>query len=605
MRGLVNATVDDYSCVIILITKRAQDIAKLDIAKLDTTKVEQGVKMQMRPRLRQSLSIIVCLFLLFSVFISLSDAQAQQRRRGADAAPAKARLVVAITIDQFRFDYLRRFEDLYGEGGFKRLLKGGAVFTQANYIHVPTVTACGHATFLTGTTPAYNGIIGNDWYDRETGTRVTSVTDRSVKGLGSRDGAGGASPVRLIGTTVGDEMKLASGGVAKVVGVSIKDRGAILPAGKRPDGAYWYNAATGNLISSTYYFNDLPEWVKAFNRDQRPDRFFGKRWEKLLPEAAYQRSGPDDAAFEKSPVGNKFPYTITGGEEAPGPRFYSLFQSTPFANDYLVDFAKAAIEGEKLGTDDVADLLAISFSSNDMVGHNYGPYSHEVQDISLRTDRALAELFSYLDRRIGLDRTIIVLTADHGVGPAPEQVEAMGYGGRLEAKELREAVETALDQRFGQEKWVLADTNYNVYLDEKVVEKLKLSIEEVENVAAQALLGKRGIAECFTRSQILSGRLPQTMVATRVASGYNPHRNGNLVIVVEPFYLIGEGAVASHGTPYGYDAHVPVLFHGMGIVAGEYHQDCSPADIAPTLAALLKIEPPSNSIGRVLAEAIK
>ncbi|QQS45124.1 MAG: alkaline phosphatase family protein [Acidobacteriota bacterium] len=561
--------------------------------------------MHKSPRLRQRLSLIIGLFLLISTFITNSDAQDRRRGAGAAGQESKVRLVVAITIDQFRFDFLRRFEDQFGEGGFRRLLKGGAVFTRANYIHVPTVTACGHATFLTGTTPAYNGIIGNEWYDRETGTRVSNVGDRNVKGLGSRDGAGGASPARLIGTTVGDEMKLASGGAAKVIGVSIKDRGAILPAGKRPDGAYWFNAATGNLISSTYYFSDLPEWVREFNRSQRPDRFFGKRWEKLLPEAAYQRSGPDDVAYEKSPLGNKFPFTITGGEEAPGPRFYSLFQATPFANDYLVDFAKAAIEAEKLGTDEVTDLLAISFSSNDILGHAYGPYSHEVHDMTLRTDRTLAELFNYLDRRIGLDRTIIVLTADHGVGPAPEQVEAMGYGGRIEAKKLLDAVETALDERFGQEKWILADVNYNVYLDESVIEKHKLSIEEVEEFAAQVLRRQPGIAECFTRSKILSGRLPKTVVAARVANGYHPQRNGNLVVVVQPFYLIGEGAVASHGTPYGYDAHVPVIFYGRGITAGEYHQDCSPADIAPTLATLLKVEPPSNAVGRVLAEALK
>lgn len=557
----------------------------------------------MRKSPRFGLSLL-CFLILLITFTSVSDAQ--QRRRISDATQsARVRLVVAITIDQFRFDYLRRFEDQFGEGGFRRLLKGGAVFTRANYSHVPTVTACGHATFLTGTTPAYNGVVGNDWFDRETGTRVTSVTDRSVKGLGSRDGAGGASPARLIGSTLGDEMKLASAGAAKVVGVSIKDRSAILPAGKRPDGAYWFNAASGNLISSSWYFSDLPEWVKAFNRDLRPDRFFGKRWEKLLPEAAYLRSGPDDAGYEKSPLGNKFPYTLTGGEEAPGPRFYNLFQATPFANDYLVDFAKAAIEGEKLGADEIADLLTISFSSNDLVGHAYGPNSHEVHDITLRTDRSLAELFSYLDRRIGLDRTLIVVTADHGVGPAPEQVEALGYGGRIEARDLREAVETTLDERFGQEKWVLADVNYNVYFDESVISRLKLTTEEVENVAALALMKRKGISEVFTRTQILSGDLPRTVTAQRVVNGYHPQRNGNLVIVTQPFFLIGEGAVASHGTPYGYDTHVPVIFLGSGVAAGEYHQDCSPADIAPTLAALLRVEPPSNSIGRVLAEALK
>ncbi len=558
--------------------------------------------------LRRQIVISLCVILMVMSLASDSMVVGQQRRRAARVSRAesrKPRLVIGIVIDQFRYDYLTRFESLFGEGGFKRLMEGGAVFTNANYLHVPTYTACGHATFMSGTGPSSNGIIGNEWYDRETGRRVTSVSDSKVKLLGGKEGASGMSPARLIGSTIGDELKLASIGQSKVVGVSLKDRSAILPAGKHPNGAYWFDSATGNLVSSTYYFSDLPEWVKQFNREQRPDRFFGKRWEKLLPEASYQLSTADDAAYERSAPGNKFPYTITGGEQSPGPRFYSQFEISPFGNDYLADFAKAAIENEGLGADDVVDLLTVSFSSNDLVGHFYGPYSQEVEDVTLRTDRTLADLFNYIDRKIGLDRTIIVLTADHGVAPVPEQVLAMGYGGRIEPRAVTDAVQNALNQRYGEEKWILAFANGNVYLDEAAIARRKLDLTEVERAAAEAVLRLGSIADCLTRTQLISGHYPRTKIERSVANGFHPQRNGNLVVVPLPFFFIGEGVTTTHGTPYSYDTHVPVIFFGAGIAAGHYQVVSSPADIAPTLASLLKIETPSNSTGNILIDGIK
>jgi predicted AlkP superfamily pyrophosphatase or phosphodiesterase len=558
-------------------------------------------------RLRYQLAFIFCLIFTLTNFFPVFTSIAQQRRSAANSAsaPKHVRLVVGIVIDQFRYDYLTRFADQFGEGGFKRLLDGGAVFTNANYIHVPTYTACGHATFMSGSTPAMDGIIGNEWWDRESGKRITSVTDNKVKLVGGREGAAGMSPSRMLGSTIGDELKLASAGQSKVIGVSLKDRSAILPAGKRPNGAYWYDLNTGNLVSSTYYFNELPEWVKKFNAQMRPDRFFGKKWEKLLPEPAYQRSTADEMPYEKFSAGNKFPYTITGGEEGPGPGFYTQFQYTPFANDYLVDFAKAAIESEQLGADDVTDLLTISFSSNDLVGHIYGPYSQEVQDITLRTDRSLAELFNYLDRKIGSDRFVVALTADHGVAPVPAHAKDYGLGGIVDPKIVREAVQNALNKNFGEEKWILDYINGNYYFDEAAIERRKLNVEDVERVASQAVMKVPGIAECFTRSQILSGRLPQNKIARGVANGFHPQRNGNLVVVPQPFFFIAEGVTTTHGTPYIYDTHVPVIFYGAGVAAGSYSSVSSPADIAPTLASMLKLEIPSNSVGQILREAIK
>jgi predicted AlkP superfamily pyrophosphatase or phosphodiesterase len=520
---------------------------------------KQGERRQKREKYLRFFVALFCLFCLPLTSIG------QQRQNSI----TKPRLVVAIVIDQFRYDYLTRFESSFGEGGFKRLLKKGAVFVNANYLHSPTVTACGHATFMTGTIPALDGIIGNEWFERDTGTRVTSVSDSSVKLLGAGQGLSGMSPHRLLSSTIGDEMKLASSGTAKVIGISYKDRAAILPSGKHPDAAFWFDAKSGVFVSSTYYFPALPAWVDKFNRDQRPDRY--------LPVV---------------------------GDDSPAQHSYDKFEATPFANDHLVDFARAAIENEKLGADDTTDLLTISFSANDLIGHAYGPYSKEVAEVTVHTDKVLANLFNYLDQKVGADRVLIALTADHGVAPVPEEVRALGLGGRLDAKAVTESIETALDRKFENEKWIVSAVNSNVYFDESMIERRKLSREEVETVACQAVLKIAGIGGCFTRTQIISGALPQTAVARSVTNGFNPQRNGNIVIVPQPFYIFGEGSGTTHGTPYSYDTHVPLIFYGAGILPGVYYSACSPADIAPTLSALLKIEIPSNSIGRILSEAI-
>jgi arylsulfatase A-like enzyme len=328
-------------------------------------------------------------------------------------------------------------------------------------------------------------------------------------------------------------------------------------------------------------------------------------WERLLPETAYQRSEPDDAPYRKPHAGMRFPYTLNGGEEKPGAKFYNQFEASPFANDHLVNFAKAAIESEQLGADDTPDLLTISFSSNDLVGHSFGPYSQEVQDITLRTDRALAELFSYLDRKIGFDHVLVALTADHGVAPVPEQVRALGYGGRVEAKQATDAVTAALNQRYGDDKWILTFVNGNIYFDESVISRRKLDLEEVETVASQAVMKIHGIAAAVTGTQIMAGRLPNTPIAASIANGYFPTRNGNLIIVPRPFYLFGEGVTATHGTPYSYDTHVPVILFGPGVTAGRYPGVTSPADIAPTLSWMLRVEKPSNAVGRILTEALR
>lgn len=549
-------------------------------------------------RFRLPLAILLS-FLLVVAPLSLN---AQTKR---PTAP-KIKLVLGIVIDQFRYDYLTRFEDQFGEGGFKRFLHGGAVFTNAHYPYTPTVTACGHAVFMSGSAPSENGIIANEWWDRETGKKVTSVSDPNTKLLGGKEGTG-SSPHRYLASTIGDQLKIITAGQAKVIGVSLKDRAAILPAGHHPNGAYWYDAATGKIVSSSYYFTDLPAWVKKFNQDNSADKYFGRKWEKLLPEAAYARSLPDDSSFEKWKYGKTFPYVITGGETKPGVKFYDQFEATPYANEMLVNLAEAAIENEQLGADDIPDLLTVSFSANDILGHAVGPNSPEVQDMTLRTDRILADFLAYIDKRVGLQNTLIAFTADHGVAPVPEHAQSLGLGGRMETKEVIDTINNALSKRFGEEKWVAAFTYGNVFLEYAALEHRRASLTEAQNIASDAVKKIKGIAESFTRADIVNGRLPRTRVANSVALGFNTERNGDLVLVPKPFWVFGEASpsATTHGTPYSYDTHVPVMFYGAGIKAGSFTTPSSPLDIAPTLAAILKIEQPSNVVGKILSEALK
>lgn len=554
---------------------------------------------------RRKFAVLLCFIILFATAGPGTVTDAQRRVRNNNK-PRKVRLVLGIAIDQFRYDYLTRFGDLFESGGFNRLLNDGAVFTNANYIYIPTVTAPGHATFMTGSIPALNGIVGNDWFDRAAGKIITSINDSSVKVLGG-EGEEPASPSRLIGSTVGDELRLSNNGQSRVVGIAFKDRSAVLPAGKRPNGAYWFDSILGTFVSSTYYFPDLPGWVKEFNQKNRPDKkYYGAQWDRLLPDAAYQRSLPDDSPFEKSPRGNKFPHIIDSKEPTPGKQFYENFEESPFANDYTLAFAKAAIEGEKLGQDDFPDLLTVSFSANDKVGHSFGPYSQEVEDMTVRTDRVLSDLFSYIDQKVGLANTIIVLTADHGVAPVPEHSKAIGLGGgRFASRALTAVIQAGLDKRFGTAAWIRATVNSNVYLDYDLIERQKVNRQEIERAGCEAALTFPAVGKCFTRTQLLFGPLPPGAYSEQAARGFNAERSGDMVIVVKPYYMQRSEIGTTHSTPYSYDTHVPVIFYGADVAAGSYANPSSPSDIAPTLSSLLGIEPPSNTIGRVLTEAIK
>jgi predicted AlkP superfamily pyrophosphatase or phosphodiesterase len=559
---------------------------------------------------------------LLLVLLVAAPAAAQRRapaQSSALAASPRPRLVLLIVIDQFRYDYLERFGDLFVADGLRRLLRDGASWTNADYDHMPTYTAPGHASLMTGTWGAEHGIIANEWFDRAAGKKITSVTDDAARTLG--DTSSPYSPRLLLASTLGDELRLATNDRAKVVGVSVKARSAILPAGRHASAAYWFSTQTGRMVSSNYYFNELPAWVARFNDERRADKLFGKPWERLLPEAEYlRRAGRDDAPWEDM-TGikdtNTFPHVVTGGAPAPGRDFYIALDYTPFTGDLLVDFAAAAITNEQLGADADTDVLSVSFSGNDYVGHRFGPYSQEVMDVTLRVDRQIARLLAEVDRRVGLQNTLVVLSADHGVAPVPAQAAAVGLPGRrVERDQVLQALRAAITARYrGADKqtaYVQSFINGQVYFDEAALRRDAVARTEIERVVCDAAAQLPYVARCFTRAQLEAGAFaPGDAVARRVLHGFNAQRSGDALVVYAPFVIQvsppeppDPPSNATHGAPYSYDTHVPLIIMGRGVRAGRYPQAATPADIAPTLATLLRVQPPSNATGRVLTEAL-
>ena len=496
----------------------------------------------------------------------------------AAAAAAKPKLVVLIVADQFRADYLTRFASEYN-AGFARMLKNGAVFTNAQQDHFPTVTAVGHSVTMTGAIPAVSGIVSNEWYDRASASIVTSVSDSAETLLGA-DGPGAASPRRLLVSTVGDQLKMSGITPAKVVGISLKDRAAILPAGHMADGAYWFDHNSGNFVSSTYYFKALPAWAEAFNAKKVADSYAGKVW---------------------ALTGSGKPLSMLASE--PGRPLYEGIYNSAFGNDLLESFAEAALDGEKLGQDGGTDILTMSFSSNDAVGHRTGPDSPEVHDICLRTDKAIGAFLDAVDKKVGLANTLIVFTADHGVAPVPEVNQARHMlGGRL-GKSLSQALDKALTDKYGAGHWVLANMEEMIYLDRAFIESRKLKLEDVQDTAAKALLAVPHVDRVFTSEDLRHGRYNQDPIALRVAKGFNERRGGDLYVVFESYWEAGSATSGTtHGMPFNYDSHVPLIFMGQGVKPGLYHSPVAIYNLAPTLATMLEIEMPSGAFGRVLEE---
>jgi hypothetical protein len=498
--------------------------------------------------------------------------------QAAPPRPQKTKLVVAIIIDQFRYDYMTRFDASY-EGGLRRLHDEGAFFTDAHQAHFPTVTAVGHAAFLTGSIPAIDGIIANEWFDRETGQTVTSVSDEATKLVGGSGGTG-SSPRRLVGSTLGDEIKIAGQGESTVIGISLKDRAAILPAGHAANAAFWFEQETGQFVSSTYYMANLPEWARAFNTGGAANRYAAIKWMPI-----------DGAA-------GAHPFRILPG--SPGKQYYEEMIRTPYGNDMLEAFAEDALKEEHLGRHSGTDVLTVSFSSNDLLGHQVGPDAPEVRDMCIRTDRALGRFLQAIEAEAGAGNYIVVLTSDHGVAPLPEQLTKRGMpAGRFSAGDVRSAIESALSQKYGAGKWVVGSAEMAPYLNHQLLNEKHAVLAEAVEIAADAVRKLPYIFRVYTSTQLENENLANDPIGELMQRGYYRGRAADLFIVQKPYWLATKEGT-SHGTPYSYDTHVPLMFYGRGIGAGRYDMNVRVADVAPTLAALLGVNTPSGSVGRVL-----
>ena len=529
------------------------------------------------------------------------------------------KLVLQITVDQFRGDLPMRFKDRLGQGGLRYLLEKGTHYKNAHYQHANTETAVGHATLATGADPSRHGIIANDWIDQETGEFVYNCEDDRHHIIGSEPKPHkGVSPRNLLATTIGDELVINNGGQSRVFSVSIKDRGAILPGG-HVGKAFWYSTRSGNFVTSTYYYDDYPEWVKNWNNAKPADRYKGKTWDLLHDRSSYIAGDIDDRPYEAAfaKLGRTFPHSLGDGSSK---YFYLTLKLTPIGDELTLDFAKTLIENEKVGQGegDAPDYLAISFSSTDYVGHLFGPSSLETEDNILRLDRLLAELFQYVDKKVGLDNTLIVLSADHGAPEAPEYIAEHGMEtGRFPLDWFKKGspLLDALKKRYGRDDLIAVHSHPYLYFNLNAIKEAKLDIEEVESFVAAEMMKVPGIAYAMTRSDLFAGRITASPIQNQIRRSFHPVRSGNIHMVPEHYWFLHAtdeaekmgilNVTAIHGSPWKYDTYVPIFFAGNGIPAQTISRLVGPHDIAATIAAYLKIKHPSGSVGVPLVEVLK
>jgi len=532
---------------------------------------------------RALVAVVLCL-----VFLSLSTSVGKPEATRESRRP---KLVVMLVIDQFRYDYLVRFRPHFVERGFNLLL-GGANFVDCRFDYATTATCPGHATLFTGAYPNIHGIIGNNWFDSSQG-RVYCVADPDTTLVGGAT-AKGFSPKYLSGSTIGDELRIASGFDSKVIAISLKDRAAVIPGGHTANAAYWYDDQTGHFVTSTYYLQSLPAWVAHFNETPPAQKYCGQAWQ-ALPETPGAGS-KTLAQFEPAP-----------GATCPDHKFYEWLDNTPFMNEIELNFAREAIQNEHLGQGKATDLLAVSLSVNDYIGHAHGPYSPEVADVTLRTDRYLSEFFRQLDRLVGLNNVWITLSADHGVAPNPYFIKSHSLGaGNAPLAALKTTVEGALSKEFGQDQWVAYLDEFAIYLNGDTLTKHATNPGRAEFVAAQAAASVPGVRAAFTRSQLATGNLPDSPLARKASNSFNSQRSGDVFLIFDPYAVAVEGVIGTtHGSPWNYDAQVPLIFWGSAFKPGTYATPSQPIDLAPTLAVALELTQPSGAQGRPLVEALK
>lgn len=522
----------------------------------------------------------------------------------------KPKLVVGLVVDQMRWDYLYRYADRYGDEGFKRLLNEG--FSSENTVidYIPTFTAIGHSSAYTGSVPSIHGIAGNDFIFQPTGEKMYCTGDDAVQGVGGGKGkTGQQSPKNLLASTITDQLKLATNFRSKVIGISLKDRGAILPAGHFADAAYWFDDETGNWITSTFYTEKLPNWVQQFNSKRHPENYFKQGWNTLHPIDSYVLSTADDSPYEAVFKGEEkavFPRDLNKLYQAKGN--YGLIKAIPAGNTFTLDFAKTAIEKENLGhnAEGVTDFLAVSLSSTDYVGHQFAINSIEIEDTYLRLDADLAEFLKYLDQKIGKGNYIFFLTADHGASHNPKFFsDHGGQAGYFETSNALKDLNSRLKEKFGEDKIVYSLTNYQVHLDNKLIAEKSLDEKAIREFLISEIKNEKGVAYVVDMENAGTAPIPQK-IRERIINGYHSQRSGVIQIILEPQWYGGkkDRQGTTHGTWHSYDAHIPAVFMGWGIKPGKIVRETHITDIAPTLAQLLKIEFPNGNIGEPIYEAI-
>jgi predicted AlkP superfamily pyrophosphatase or phosphodiesterase len=504
----------------------------------------------------------------------------------------KPKLVVVLVIDQLRYDYLERFRPQMVERGFKLLLSG-ANFVNCRYDYAVVFTCPGHASLFTGAYSNVHGIIGNEWFDASRGRKVYCVEDSDATQVGGSTGPG-YSPRNLIGSTIGDELRIASGFQSKVIAISLKDRAAVVPGGHTANAAYWYDGDRGQFVTSSYYMPKLPAWVDHFNSAQPAEAYCGKPWQ-ALPETP--RAGGKVLSQAH----------LDPNQPCPNREFLAWLRNTPFMNAIEFNFSIEAIKNEGLGQGSATDLLAISLSVNDSIGHAFGPYGDEVADTTLQTDRDLAGFLVELDKAIGLSNVWIALSADHGAAPTPKFIKEHHLGlGNAVASAVRDAVEKALSQTYGTDQWVQDFSSFCLTLNRSTLKKHQAEESKVEAIAAEAAALVPAVSAAFTRTQFLTGALPRSPLGRKAANSFLSQRSGDVFLILDPYALpVAEETGSTHGAPWSYDTQVPLVLWGSAFKPGIYASPCEPIDLAPTLAVALGLTQPSGAQGRPLTVALK
>lgn len=534
---------------------------------------------------------------LATALLIISTVGHAQKKNTNHAIIARPKLVVGIVIDQMRWDYLYRYADRYSANGFKRLLNDGFSCENTFIPYTPTVTAAGHTCIYTGSVPAIHGIMGNNWYRRDLKRSWYCTEDTTAHSVGSTSDAGQMSPSSMWTTTVTDELRLATNFRSKVIGIALKDRGAILPAGHSANGAYWFDNANGAFITSTYYMKDLPDWVKQFNNKKLPDQYLQQNWNTLYPISTYVQSTADDKSYEGALEDNTFPHITANITKDK----YNSLRTTPFGNTLTVEMAKAAIEGENLGQSANTDFLAVSFSSTDYIGHTFGPNSVEAEDTYLRLDNDLASFFNYLDGKIGKGQYTVFITADHAAAHVPDHLKEHKIpAGTLSETVVQTALNEMIDKRFKIKNAVASVMNYQVYLNKNLGD----DEQKIKDAIIERLLEFPAIVSAFDLKELNTVSLPADikMMAT---NGYNQKLSGDIQFIYKPQYFSGGNKGTTHGSWNPYDSHIPLVWYGWGIKKGKTNRETYMTDISATVSALLHIQMPSGNIGHAIEEVMQ